>query len=190
MLCWGISRNWLAPWVPSCPLFFIGYCRSWILGCLRSWIDSLCSCCGHGFFLDYGRTWIPLWNGCWNGSSMELVPIMDFFRCFWSVLLLYRMKTINFVVAADLRGIPGKTVHNQLLCVVQHLNAPSNDMKFSTFSELILLIYFYKRSDVTRLFLQRKLYCLFTSTREVILLMLLQEGLYCLVLLQERFLST
>ena len=97
---------------------------------------------------------------------------------------------MNFVVAADLRGIPGKTVHNQLLCVVQHLNASSNDMKFSTFSELILLIYFYKRSDVTRLFLQRKLYCLFTSTREVILLMLLQEGLYCLVLLQERFLST
>ena len=96
---------------------------------------------------------------------------------------------MNFVVAADLRGIPGKTVHNQLLCVVQHLNA-SNDMKFSTFSELILLIYFYKRSDVTRLFLQRKLYCLFTSTREVILPMLLQEGLYCLVLLQEMFLST
>ena len=72
---------------------------------------------------------------------------------------------MKFVVAADVRGIPGKTVHNQLLCVVQHLNA-SNDMRFSTFQNL---------------------YCLFTSTREVALHGCFYRGNYIAYsLLQER----
>ena len=114
---------------------------------LSSIMDSLCSCCGHGFSLDCGRTWILLRNGCQNGSSLELVPIMDFFRCFWSVLLLYRMEDKKLLLRLMCGEIWGKTVHNLLLCVVQHLNA-SYDMKILTFSELILLNYFYKRSEI------------------------------------------
>ena len=66
-------------------------------------------------------------------------------------LLLYRMEDedlLRLIVLQLMYGeIWGKTVHNLLLCVVQHLNA-SYDMKILTFSELILLNYFYKRSEI------------------------------------------
>ena len=89
--------------------------------------------------------WMPKWIFDGIGADHGLFSL--FLECFTSLQGRRRGTFTAHCIAADVWGNRGKTVHNLLLCVVQHLNA-SYDMKILTFSELILLNYFYKRSEI------------------------------------------
>ena len=118
------------------------------------------------------------WNWCRSWTFFVVFGVFYFFTG-W--------KAKNFVVAANVRGLVAK--QSIISCYSCSILIIAMIWKFSTFSELILLNCFYKRSDNFR-YSTEELYCLITSTREVILSLLLQEGSYCLVLLQKRCLST
>ena len=85
-------------WFPSMEDFLV----------LVAVMDSLWIMVERGFFME----WMPKWIFDGIGADHGL------FSLFFGVFYFFTgWKTMNFVVAADLRGIPGNTVHNQLLCV-------------------------------------------------------------------------
>ena len=172
MLCWGISRNWLAPWVPSCPFFlfllliadhgFLGCWWWWIPGCHRSWIlfvlvavmDSFWIMVELWFFYGMDAEMDLHWNWCRSWTFFVVFGVFYFFTG-W--------KTKNFVVAANVRGLVAK--QSIISCYSCSILIIAMIWKFHHFRTYIVHLLLQEKPPFM-LFLREELYCLFTSTRE------------------------